>query len=181
MSWLSSFVNGITGQSAQKAASQAHDDANAATAQANTAMQPFVDVGIGGINGLNALMNNPSQALTSLPSYQFALNQGLESINRTAAASGFRGSGNVLQELTKYATGLASQTYADEFNRRYNLAALGSNAAAKQATNTLQGADSANSILFQGGRDQAAIQNNLLNQGMNIFGKLSMPGTGGAK
>src|SRR3990167_1331723 len=47
------------------------------------------------------------QALEQTPGYQFTRDQGLEAVNRSAAASGYRGSGNVLQELTKYASGLA--------------------------------------------------------------------------
>ena len=61
-------------------------------------------------NKLNELLQNPS-SITSTPGYQFAYNQGLEAVNRTAAAKGQLGSGNRLYDLTKYGQGLASQTY----------------------------------------------------------------------
>ena len=61
-------------------------------------------------NKLNELLQNPS-SITSTPGYQFAYNQGLEAVNRTAAAKGQLGSGNRLYDLTKFGQGLASQTY----------------------------------------------------------------------
>ena len=61
-------------------------------------------------NKLNELLQNP-ESVTSTPGYQFAYNQGLEAVNRTAAAKGQLGSGNRLYDLTKYGQGLASQTY----------------------------------------------------------------------
>ncbi len=61
-------------------------------------------------NKLNTLLQNP-ESITSTPGYQFAYNQGLEAVNRTAAAKGQLGSGNRLYELTKFGQGLASQSY----------------------------------------------------------------------
>ena len=61
-------------------------------------------------NKLNELLQNPS-SITSTPGYQFAYAQGLEAVNRTAAAKGQLGSGNRLYDLTKFGQGLASQTY----------------------------------------------------------------------
>ena len=61
-------------------------------------------------NKLNELLQNPS-SITSTPGYQFAYDQGLEAVNRTAAAKGQLGSGNRLYDLTKFGQGLASQTY----------------------------------------------------------------------
>ena len=48
-------------------------------------------------NKLNELLQNPS-SITSTPGYQFAYNQGLEAVNRTAAAKGNLGSGNRLYD-----------------------------------------------------------------------------------
>lgn len=52
------------------------------------------------------------------PSYQWRYDQGLEAVNRTAAAKGMLGSGNRLAELTKYGQGMASQEYEAEFQRQ---------------------------------------------------------------
>ena len=71
-------------------------------------------------NKLNALLQNP-ESVTSTPGYQFAYNQGLEAVNRTAAAKGQLGSGNRLYDLTKFGQGLASQTYNNTVSQLTNL------------------------------------------------------------
>ena len=70
-------------------------------------------------NKLNALLQNPS-SVEETPGYQFAYNQGLEAVNRTAAAKGQLGSGNRLYDLTKFGQGLASQTYNNTVNQLGN-------------------------------------------------------------
>ena len=71
-------------------------------------------------NKLNTLLQNPG-SVTSTPGYQFAYNQGLEAVNRTAAAKGQLGSGNRLYDLTKFGQGLASQTYNNTVSQLTNL------------------------------------------------------------
>ena len=71
-------------------------------------------------NKLNALLQNP-ESVSSTPGYQFAYNQGLEAVNRTAAAKGQLGSGNRLYDLTKFGQGLASQTYNSTVSQLSNL------------------------------------------------------------
>lgn len=61
-------------------------------------------------NRLSALLSDPN-SVADTPAYKFALEQGLESVNRTAAAKGQLASGNRLADLTKYGSGLAAQTY----------------------------------------------------------------------
>ena len=73
-------------------------------------------------NALRDLQANPG-SFTGSPGFSFALQQGQEAARRAAGARGMRGSGNVLAELTSHATGLASQDYGNEFQRR--LAAAG--------------------------------------------------------
>jgi hypothetical protein len=51
------------------------------------------------------------------PSYQFRLQQGQQAVERSAAAKGLLGSGNVLQELTQYGQGMASTEYQNQFTR----------------------------------------------------------------
>lgn len=74
-------------------------------------------------NALRDLMTNPG-SYSGSPGYGFALRQGEEAARRAAAASGQRGSGNALAALTRYASGLASQGYGDEVQRRLQAAAL---------------------------------------------------------
>lgn len=69
---------------------------------------------------LQDLLTNPS-SIQGDPSYQFRLDQGNQEINRSAAAKGMLGSGNVLAELAKYGQGMASNEYGNQFNRLSSL------------------------------------------------------------
>lgn len=69
---------------------------------------------------LSDLLSNPASIQTD-PSYQFNLEQGNQAINRSAAAKGMLGSGNVLAELARYGQGMASQEYRNQFNRLSDL------------------------------------------------------------
>lgn len=61
-------------------------------------------------NKLAQLLETPG-AMTSNPAYQYAFDQGVEAINRSAAARGQLGSGNRLMELTKFGQGEASKNF----------------------------------------------------------------------
>lgn len=67
-------------------------------------------------NRLRSLMDNPNSIADS-GAYKFAFNQGQQALERSAAAKGMTGSGNVLAELAKYGQGMASQQYNTEANR----------------------------------------------------------------
>lgn len=71
-------------------------------------------------NQLLGLLQDPSK-IQQTAGYQFAKGQGEQAINRSAAAKGMLGSGNVLAELQKYGTGLASQEYGTQVNRLADL------------------------------------------------------------
>lgn len=68
------------------------------------------------------------------PSYKWRFDQGMESVNRGAAASGMLRSGNRLAQLMDYGQGQASTEYANQFARLSQLAGanIGSPAAAGQ-------------------------------------------------
>ena len=61
------------------------------------------------------LLDDPSK-IQQTAGYQFALDQGNQAINRSAAAKGMLNSGNVLAELAKYGQGMASQEYGNQLN-----------------------------------------------------------------
>lgn len=69
---------------------------------------------------LQDLLSNPS-SIQNDPSYQFRLGQGQQAIERSNAAKGMLGSGNVLAELAKYGQGMASEELGNKTN---TLAAL---------------------------------------------------------
>lgn len=99
--------------------------------------QAFSGGGGGGGGTLSNLVN-----IEQSPAYKWRYDQGLEAVNRTAAAKGMLGSGNRLAELTKYGQGMASQEYGDEWNRQYQLKALEQQRQLAQQQNAMQGMSS---------------------------------------
>lgn len=123
------------GSREQSAAAQHGIDAQLAMFGITRAgLDPYMAAGYGALNPLmNLASGDPRQVqnqLEALPDYQFARTQGLKSVQNTAAARGLGSSGAALKGAANFATGLANQTYGDQFSRLYNLAGLGENAAA---------------------------------------------------
>lgn len=135
----------------KSAAELQHEDAQAALAfqqqQWNTQQQnmaPWLKAGTQGINTLSGLLSTPGQGLLTpwteqfnaptaaqaqqTPGYQFALQQGQNAIQNSAAARGGLLSTGSMKTLDQYSQGLADQTYSDTYNRalgeyqqRYNI------------------------------------------------------------
>lgn len=72
-------------------------------------------------NKLRELLTNPA-AFEQTPGFKAALDTGRQAIERKFAAQGMGNSGNVLAELMKYGTGLASQEYGSTLDRLAGLA-----------------------------------------------------------
>ena len=68
--------------------------------------------------------------MASNPAYQYSFDQGMEAINRSAAARGQLGSGNRLMELNKFGQGQASQNFFNLANLYSKLAGADSQNAA---------------------------------------------------
>ena len=96
------------------------------------------------------------QFLQNTPGYQFALQQGVQNTTNAASAAGLLNSGNTLQGLARFTTGLADQTYQQQIGNYLNLAQVGQAAAAGQAANV--------------GNAAANIGNTLVNQGNTMAG-----------
>jgi hypothetical protein len=71
--------------------------------------------------------------LMAQPGVQFAYNQGLDTLQRAASAKGMMGSGRLLQALSDYGQGMASQQYGDTLSRLAGLVGQGQQAATAQA------------------------------------------------
>lgn len=69
---------------------------------------------------------SPTQIMQADPGYQFALQQGQDAIQRSAAAKGTLLTGGTLKDLAGYTAGAAAQDYGNIFNRQLQLAGLGS-------------------------------------------------------
>lgn len=119
-------------------------------------------------NGYLSQPFNMTQAnLEQTPGYQFTLSQGLKSVNNALGARGLLNSGAVLKGGAEYATGLADNTYTNQFNmdqtqkqnifnRLLGTAILGENAAAQTGSFGTQTAASMAQNTIGAGNAQAA-------------------------
>lgn len=92
-------------------------------------LAPWLQAGTGALGSLQKLNSGDFSAFTQSPDYQFALDQGIKSLDRSAAASGRLYSGGYGQDLTNYAQGLASQNYGNYYSRLADLAGVGNSTA----------------------------------------------------
>lgn len=87
---------------------------DASTATAGRGADLYADaLGINGADG-NARATGAFQAG---PGYNFAMDQGLQALNRSASAAGMLASGNTLTAATQYGQGLANQEYGSWLGR----------------------------------------------------------------
>lgn len=125
---------GATAFSGSKAAKAQKNSAN----QANATQREFFDVTQENLlpykefgNQAMADLNNFDQAaLEATPGYQFALKQGQKAIQNSASSKLLGGSGAAIKGAATFATGLADQTYGEQFNRLMQKVNVGANAAA---------------------------------------------------
>lgn len=189
-------VAGVAGSaiSASGAKSAANTQADAANNAANLQyqqfqqmqqnLQPYMQLGanniqglqsqLGKMQGMNFSFNPTEDQLAQTPGYQFTLQQGLKNTNNALAAKGLNLSGAQAKGIAGYTTGLADQTYqqqyqnalqqfmtnygvqSDTYNRLSGLVGLGQNSAAGVGNAGLQTANQAGNYLTQGANAQAS-------------------------
>ncbi len=168
------------------AASDAADAQTAAANQANATQQqqynqtrndllPYQQAGQVAAGQLNdSRFTDPIKmdqaTLEATPGYQFNLEQGLKSVQNSAAARGLGTSGAAFKGAASYATGLADNTYQNQFNnantnitnaynRLRSTAGLGESAAAKTGDLGQSSANAQSSATIGAGNAQAAAAN----------------------
>lgn len=188
-------ASSILGGKSQEKAAKAGADAQTQLGYANIDLQkelaeqqredfaPWRDIGE---DALNKLWSNYRSGkfdagsfdgskvnVTQDPGYQFRMNQGVEALDKSAAARGRLLSGSQQKALTEYGQGVGSQEYAnaysraltehgleqDRLSRNYNilsgLSGMGQASAARQAGATSQQATQSANILSGIGQAQA--------------------------
>lgn len=156
---------------ADKAASAQKDATNAAISQQQAALnqqaelsKPYRSLGEAAIPKLQDLLGlgsgDPTKALRETPGYQFAKEQGLQSTVNQASAMGLGLSGNTLQGLDKFSTGLADQTYQQAVANDMGVVQLGQAAAAGQAANIGAAANNISNAQLGLGNSLAGIEAN---------------------
>lgn len=110
---------GVQQQATQNAANIAQE--NYQTTRSDLA--PYRDAGSSALSDLTnrlPFLTSPitmdQATLEQTPGYQFTLTQGEKAVQNAAAARGLGSSGAALKGAATFATGLADQTYKDQFN-----------------------------------------------------------------
>ena len=147
---------------------------------------------IGQLTGMSGqgFQFNPSN-LEQTPGYQFTLQQGLNAVNNATSATGQTGSGAQAKGLANYATGLAQNTYNQQYQNalttyQQNASILGSllstgqNAAAGIGSMGMQNAQSVGNTLMSGANATAAGQVAAGSSQTNALNSLMGLGMGGA-
>lgn len=99
---------------------------------------PYVQTGGMANSALQNLMQNP-MSVRSLPGYQFAQEEGVNALDRSAASRGMLNSGRQNRDLLRFGTGLADQTYGNQFARLTGLSGQGMGAVGAQNATVAQG------------------------------------------
>lgn len=140
--------------------------------------QPWRDVGRSALNQLAALYGlqqagaiDPTTGTAAQvepdfsgfydsPDYQFARDEGLRGIERSAAARGGLGSGNTLAALTRYSSGLATQNFNNYANRLGGVAGTGQASAENLSGQRMQlGQQAGQNMMAAGNARASGIQN----------------------
>lgn len=119
-------------------------------------------LGLTGPNGQPANAQTVQQTLANTPGYEFAKEQGLQGVQNSAAGAGMLKSGNTLQALDTFGTGLANQTYQQTIGNLEQTVGLGQAAAAGQAANIQTGASNLGNIAIGQGNTLAGIDANTI-------------------
>ncbi|WDI91922.1 hypothetical protein [Xanthomonas campestris] len=166
----------IANKNNKKANGQAQGAADA-NYYANTQnMQPYLNAGTSALNQLSQLNSGNYQSFQESPDYQFTLQQGIQGLDRSAAARGSLYSGGQQADLMRYGQGLASQEYGNYYNRLASLAGQGQSAASALAGvgNTYANATANNA--YQGAANSNALTGLLTGVGSNLASNINYGG-----
>jgi hypothetical protein len=100
------------------------------------------------------------QALQQTPGYQFTQQQGTQATVNQASAMGLGLSGNTLEGISQFNTGLADQTYQNAVANAEGAVSIGQNAAAGTGSAIQSGANNISTALINQGNTLAGIDVN---------------------
>ena len=168
---VASLAGGIMGANASKDAAQQQADASkyAANLQQQRYQEtagnlaPYRQAGTQSLAQLQGIMGQGPGGLQAVqgmvnadPSYQFNLSQGQQAIDKAAAARGNFYAPQTLQDIGKYSQGVASNEYNQIWQRLFNMAGGGQNAAVQQGGFGLSAATNQGNAMMQGANASAA-------------------------
>lgn len=173
----SSIAAGSAAHAEEKAAGQASATQQQMYNTTRGDLMPFQTAGQQGTNQLMSRLGDLTQPfsmsqadLEKTPGYQFDLTQGLKATNNALGARGLLNSGAAMKGAATYATGLADNTYQNQFNidqanktNAYNklmgVSQLGENAAAQTGAYGTQTAQNIGQNTIGAGNAAAAADN----------------------
>lgn len=117
--YINPISTAISGYQQYQTEKDVEDEILRGQRQAAGALQPYSEAGLAATQRLSQNLEqgfNPGD-LASDPGYQFRLSQGQKGLERSLSASGLGSSGAALKAAQEYGQGMASQEYADAYNR----------------------------------------------------------------
>lgn len=168
------------GNKAQRAADEAAARMEQNYERTQTNLQPYIDAGNDALTKINAVNNGDYTGFEDSPDYLFARDQGIQSLDRSAAARGSLYSGGQSADLAKFASGLASQNLNTYYNRLTGLASMGQGSATSLGSIGTGNAAAAGNFNLQGAQaqgqslyDQANANTNLVNNLSGLAGQFA--------
>jgi hypothetical protein len=136
MDWAKLAVEAYGGYKASQSSNKgAQKGADAMTAeqrrqydQTRQDSLPWLTGGAGAIGQMQAYNNGDFSKFYNTPDYRFAYDQGVQALDRSAAARGGLYSGGHSADLMKFGSGLAEQNYNTQYNRLAAMAGYGQTA-----------------------------------------------------
>lgn len=160
-----------------KAGQQAIDVTRESRDMARTDLQPFRDAGQSALPGLTSLVNDPNAQYNYVkesPFYKLLADDAQSRLFANQAARGKVGSGETANALQNSLMLLGQNLLQGDINNRFNLASMGSNAAAGQANITTNSGQNISDLTTDIGNVNAAgitgaanAKTNAFNSGLN--------------
>ena len=174
---LATGIGGILGANAAGNAADAQvAGSNAAIAEQRRQfdllrgdLAPFQEQGV---NALNQFAGSVLGPLEATPAFQFQLEQGVNALDRSAAARGKLLSGQQVKAVQQFGQGLASQESNNQLNRLAGLAGIGQTAATNAGQFGAAAASNIGNSLINAGTQRASGfvgQSNAINDSLNNF------------
>lgn len=161
---LGGGIAGMMGANAQAdAARNASNNQMSIYNQSRSDLMPYMSGGSNAFASLANLMGmggpeasaNMLAGLKNYPGYQFALSQGTQALDRSAASRGMMLSGGQLKDVTAYGQGMGSQLFGNYYNQLMGMSQLGESAAAGAGSLGQQAAGQAGQFGMMGAQAQA--------------------------
>lgn len=168
--------NRSAAKDAAKASQNAADRAYAAQQQnytnTQTNLSPYIDAGKGALGQLVQLNSGNYSGFDQSPDYLYALSQGIQGVDRSAAARGSLYSGGHSADVLRTAEGLASQNLGNYRSALTTLSQMGQGASTNLGSIGAGNANAVSNIGFTNAGNQATAGYNLAAGNSNMAGNI---------